>query len=261
MSSWQVEPVEILSRHRGVVSVIAAQNRGAGLIEVFLEGLKCVKLYKLLYTIIMKTEQGYLLIVEDDLDILKLLETTLNFSGYRVVTARNGSEALEVVEKEHPTIVIADIMMPKLDGFGLVHRLRINPETRAIPVVFITATFVSREDREFALNIGATRFIQKPLDLDEFLITIEELLIQGAPLAFEPLNEFKFYEEYRRRLEEKLEQKNKQIARDELLLGTKSDEDNQFLQASLHQAIGEREELKLLLDQIHEQLDKITISD
>jgi len=205
----------------------------------------------------MEAIQGYLLIVEDDLDILKLLETTLNFNGYRVRTARNGSEALEVVEDEHPTIVIADIMMPKLDGFGFVHRLRINPETRGIPVVFITATFVSREDRDFAINIGATRFIQKPLDLDEFLVTIEELLLQGAPIAFEPLNEVRFYEEYHQRLEEKLAQKNTQIARDELLLGTKTDEENQFLQASLHQAKGEREELKLLLDQVHNQLDKL----
>jgi DNA-binding response OmpR family regulator len=202
--------------------------------------------------------QGYLLIVEDDLDILKLLETTLNFSGYRVVTARNGSEALDVVQQEHPTIVIADIMMPKLDGFGFVHRLRINPETRGIPVVFITATFVSRDDREFALNIGATHFIQKPLDLDEFLRTIEKLLIQGAPVAFEPLDEIRFYEEYHRRLEEKLEQKNTQITRDELLLGTKTDEENQFLRASLHKSIGEREELILLLDKVHKQLEKLT---
>jgi DNA-binding response OmpR family regulator len=209
----------------------------------------------------MDTRQGYLLIVEDDLDILKLLETTLKFSGYRVVTARNGNEALDVVKEELPTIVIADIMMPKLDGFGFVHRLRINPKTRSIPVVFITATFVSRDDREFALNIGATRFIQKPLDLDEFLVTVEELLKQGAPVEFKPLNELKFYEEYRRRLEEKLDQKNTQITRDELLLGTKTDEENQFLKASLHQAVGERDELILLLDQVHEQLEKIPKSE
>jgi len=205
----------------------------------------------------MKLDQGYLLIVEDDLDILRLLQTTLNFSGYRVVTARNGNEGLEVVQNEHPAIVIADIMMPKLDGFGFVHRLRINPETRNIPVVFITATFVSREDREFALNIGATRFIQKPLDLDEFLVTVEELLNQGSPITFEPLDEIKFYQEYRRRLEEKLQDKQKQIARDKLLLGTKSDEEDQFLQASLHQATGERKELILLLDQVQVQLEKL----
>ena len=91
-------------------------------------------------------------------------------------------------------------------------------------------------------------------------MTIEELIIQGAPVAIEQLNELKFYEEYHQRLEEKLEQKKKQIARDELLLGTKSDEENEFLQASLHKTIGEREELELLLEQVHEQLKNLNKS-
>jgi len=211
----------------------------------------------------MDIEKDYLLIVEDDLDILNLLQTTLNLSGYRVKTARNGSEALDVVAQEHPKIVIADIMMPKLDGFGFVHRLRINPETRAIPVVFITATFVSAEDRDFALTIGATRFIQKPLNIDEFLETIREILQTKTPHAFEPLDENRFYAEYKRRLEEKLEQKNMQIARDTHLLNTKSlgprsEEENQFIRASLQKAIGDREELITLLDQVREQLEKHT---
>ena len=80
----------------------------------------------------MNTDQGYLLLVEDDPDILVLLDTTLKFRDYRVVTAPNGRDALEIVQKERPKIVIADIMMPHLDGYGLVHRLRINPETRLI---------------------------------------------------------------------------------------------------------------------------------
>jgi DNA-binding response OmpR family regulator len=206
----------------------------------------------------MNAGPGYLLIVEDDPDILKLLDTTLTFRGYRVITAHNGQEGLQVVQGERPAIVIADIMMPKLDGFGLVHRLRINPETRDIPVVFITATYVAPEDREFALNIGATRFIQKPVDLQDFLRMITELLEQSTPVRIEPLKELDFYDEYRKRLEAKLAEKNTQIARDEYLLGTPSAEEDQFLRASLRRAIAEREELKLLLDQIHEQLIKYT---
>ncbi len=211
----------------------------------------------------MEIEKGYLLIVEDDPDILNLLQTTLSLSGYRVKTARDGNEALEVVAQEHPKIVVADIMMPRLDGFGLVHRLRINPETRAIPVVFITATFVSAEDREFAHNLGATRFIQKPLDIDEFLETIEELLQLKTPHVIHPLNENKFYKEYKKRLEEKLEQKKLQIARDTQLLNTKSlgprsEEENHFIRASLQKAIRDRDELMTLLDQVQEQLQKNT---
>ena len=204
----------------------------------------------------MNTGQDYLLIAEDDRDILKLLDATLTFKGYRVITAHNGKEALEVIQLKHPAIVITDIMMPMLDGFGLVHRLRLNPETRDIPVVFITATFMTPEDKEFALDIGATRFIQKPVDLEKFLITIAELLEPGAPPATEPLKEFNFYDGYCRRLEAKLDQKIKQIAREEHLLGTNADEGNQFLLVSLRHAITERDELKLLLDQIHKQLEK-----
>lgn len=211
----------------------------------------------------MDIETGYLLVIEDDLDILNLLQTTLNLSGYRVQTARDGSEALDVVAQEHPKLVIADIMMPRLDGFGFVHRLRINPDTRAIPVVFITATFVSAEDRDFARNIGATRFIQKPLNLDRFLETIQELLQSETAQVIEPLDENKFYAEYKRRLEEKLDQKNLQITRDTRLLNTKSlgprsEEENQFIRASLQKAIRDRDELMILLDQVHKQLEKHT---
>lgn len=204
----------------------------------------------------MKTGQDYLLIVEDDPDILKLLDATLTFRGYQVITAHNGKEGLEAIQVKRPAIVIADIMMPKLDGFGLVHRIRINPDTRDIPVVFITATYVAREDREFALNIGATRFIQKPVDLEKFLVTIAELLEQGLPTVIQPLNELEFYNEYRKRLEIKLEEKLKQIARDEHLLKADAGRDDAALQTSLRQAIRERDELKLLLHQIHEQLEK-----
>ena len=204
----------------------------------------------------MNTGSDYLLIVEDDPDILKLLHTTLTFKGYRVVTARNGREGLDAIQKERPATVIADIMMPKLDGFGLVHRMRINPATRDIPVVFITATYVAPEDREFALNIGATRFIQKPVDLEKFLATVAEVLEKGTDAIVEPLKEFDFYQEYRKRLQAKLEEKNRQIVRDQQLLGTYSVHEDEFLRASLRHAMAERDELGLLLQQIHEQIQK-----
>lgn len=206
----------------------------------------------------MNTAQDYLLIVEDDRDILRLLDAALTFKGYRVILTHNGQEALEVIQIKRPAIVITDIMMPQLDGFGLVHRLRIHPETCDIPVVFITATFVAPEDREFALNIGATRFIQKPVDMEKFLSTIAELLQQETPPAIEPLKEIQFYEGYRSRLEMKLDQKIKQIAREEHLLGTRSDAEDQALQSSLRRAIHERDELRLLLHQVYEQLERYT---
>jgi len=199
-------------------------------------------------------KQGYLLIVEDVPDILRLLEETLKFKGYNAVTARNGQEALDLIQRERPALVITDIMMPKLDGFGLVHRLRINPETRDLPVIFLTATYVALEDKAFALNIGVTRFIEKPVNFEKFLETIDQLLTQGAPSAPAPMNEADFYEGYRQRLEQKLTQKNTQIARDERLLSTSSEEEKPSFRVSLQLAMNERDELQRLLAEIQMRL-------
>jgi len=194
--------------------------------------------------------QGYLLIVEDVPDILRLLEETLKFKGYNAVTARNGQEALDLIKRERPALVITDIMMPKLDGFGLVHRLRLNPETRDLPVIFLTATYVALEDKAFALNIGVTRFIEKPVNFERFLETIDQLLTQGAPSVPTPMSEADFYEGYRQRLEKKLNQKITQIARDERLLASLSEEEKPSFKASLQLALNERDELQRLLDEI-----------
>jgi CheY-like chemotaxis protein len=195
-------------------------------------------------------KQGYLLIVEDVPDILRLLEETLKFKGYNAVTARNGHEALERIQRDRPALIITDIMMPKLDGFGLVHRLRINPETRDIPVIFLTATYVALEDKAFALNIGVTRFIEKPVNFEKFLETIDELLTKGAPSVSPPMSEAEFYNGYRQRLEQKLAQKNIQIARDERLLSTLSEEEKPSFKISLQTALNERDELQRLLTEI-----------
>jgi len=204
----------------------------------------------------MDTSQNYLLVVEDIPDILNLLDTTLKFKGYRVITARNGEEALDVIEKERPALIITDILMPKMDGFSLVHRIRIDPKTRDIPVVFLSATYVLPEDKEFALTLGATRFIEKPVALDVFLPIIAELLSQDAP-AFEPLNEFDFYDGYRKRLETKLKHKNIQIARDEHLIGTLPEAEIQSIKTNLNHCISERDEIQHLLDEISERLENL----
>jgi response regulator RpfG family c-di-GMP phosphodiesterase len=145
--------------------------------------------------------------------------------------------------------------MPKMDGFSLVHQLRLNPETRDIPVVFLSATYVAPEDKTFALNLGVIRFIEKPVDFEQFLPTISSLLEQGAQSPTQPLNEVEFYEQYRKRLETKLMQKNNQIARAEHLLETIAEEEKASFTASLHQSRNEKQEIQKLLDQIHKVLE------
>ncbi|MCL4528319.1 MAG: response regulator [Chloroflexi bacterium] len=208
----------------------------------------------------MNALNGPLLIVEDTPDTLNLLKVTLEFKGYRVVTARNGREALDAIQKERPAVIITDILMPQMDGFSLVQRLRINPETRDIPVVFLSATYVAPEDKQFAMTLGASRFIEKPIDTDELLKTIAELFAKGAPKTSPPLEERKFYEGYKERLEIKLQQKVIQISRTERLLETLSEEEKPPFKTDLRQAISEREEIEQELDQIRKFLKQNTLS-
>jgi adenylate cyclase len=206
----------------------------------------------------MSTQPGYILVVDDIPDILKLLDATLRFKGYRVVTAHDGQEALEIIHQQRPELVIADILMPRMDGFSLLHRIRINPQTRDILAVFLSATYVAQEDKEFARAIGVTSFIEKPVDLERFFPMISDILKGGGPTTPLSLNEFEFYDRYRKRLEAKLNQKVTQIARDEHLLRTLSEAEKPTFESTLQQAIRERDEIQTLLAQIRERLNEIT---
>ena len=104
------------------------------------------------------------------------LEVTLKLKGYRVISTQNGEEALAKIAEQRPSLVITDILMPKLDGFALVQKLRTDPETCDIPIVIISATYVTPDDRDFAYQLGIARFIEKPIDVENFLLTIAEVL-------------------------------------------------------------------------------------
>src|SRR5271157_6318104 len=197
-----------------------------------------------------------LLVVEDVPNILDFLEVTLKFKGYEVLKARNGQEALDAMQNKRPALIITDILMPKMDGFTLLYHLRTDPSTRDIPVVFLSATYIAPEDKAFAMHIGATRFIEKPIDTEEFLLTIAELLTQGPLPPPPPLKEREFFLGYRKRLDMKLRQKNAQIARAERLLETLPAEQKPGFVALRQQSIRDREEIQTELDFIKDFLEK-----
>lgn len=201
-------------------------------------------------------ESKVLLVVEDIPNILELLDLTLRFNGYEVMTARNGQEALDVIENRRPALIITDILMPRMDGFSLIYRLRTSQKTRDIPVVFLSATYVSAEDKAFATSLGATKFIEKPLDTQAFLQTISELLDEPPETSPMRLNESEFYEKYQKRLETKLQQKNSQIARAERLLSTVPPNEKPGFEATLNQAISERQSIELELEHLTQHLNK-----
>lgn len=194
---------------------------------------------------------GPILIVEDIPNVLELLETTLRFKGYPVVTAANGQEALEQVRKQRPALVITDILMPKMDGFALAHALRSDPQTRQVPLIFLSAAYLTPEDKKFALSLGAVRFMEKPIDTEEFLLSVAEILTQGAPALSQPMNERDFYQGYRERLEQKLRHKNGQIARTERLLNALPEDQRPAFESLLRQSTADRDEIQRELDQLY----------
>ncbi len=161
----------------------------------------------------MSINIGPILVVEDIAAVRELIQVQLTVRGYQVVTARDGQEALEMVAVSKPAVIISDILMPRVDGFALAHRLRTDPLTTNIPIIFLSATYVSAEDERFALNLGAMRFLPKPIDADELFITVADALTGQAASAAPPLSERAFYTGYRQRLENKLRQKSGQLGR------------------------------------------------
>jgi CheY-like chemotaxis protein len=206
---------------------------------------------------LMTIPYGPVLVAEDIPNILELLEVTLTFKGYPVVTARNGLEALELIEREKPALVITDILMPKMDGYALAHRLRTNPLTRHIPVIFLSATYVTPQDKAFALSLGAVRFLEKPVDTEEFLLTVAEVLTNQPSTIPMPLSEREFYQGYRQRLESKLLHKNTQITRTERLLISLPLEQKPSFKALLAEAIAQRAEIQGELDELFLLLEKL----
>lgn len=205
----------------------------------------------------MSIPYGPLLVVEDVPNVMELLEVTLRFKGYPVITARNGQEALEKIATNHPALVITDILMPKMDGFALAYHLRTDPLTRGIPIIFLSATYITPEDKDFALSLGAARFIEKPIDTEDFLLTVAELLTEGPDTLPRPLPEREFYKGYRERLENKLRHKNTQISRTERLLTTLPVGQRPAFESLHQQAIDDRNEIQTELNEIYKILDQL----
>lgn len=119
---------------------------------------------------------SYKILLVDDMKIMRnVLKLNLKRLGYTISEANNGEEALEVAEKVKPDLVIADIMMPKMDGFTFLKLFRLTKDFEKVPVIMLTA----KEDKESvmkAIKLGANDFIVKPYETAETLEKIKKLL-------------------------------------------------------------------------------------
>lgn len=119
-----------------------------------------------------------ILVVDDEVAISKLLQSLLKREGYEVCVAYDGLEALQAVSDHHPNLILLDVMMPNLDGFGTLKRLKENPDTADIPVVMLTA----RADDTSVVHgwdSGADSYLTKPFNPLE-LISFVRRILDGA---------------------------------------------------------------------------------
>jgi DNA-binding response OmpR family regulator len=118
--------------------------------------------------------KGRILVVEDDLDISKMLRLYFDSQGYEVLTVVRGNDALEMCRKKQPNVVVLDIMLPDMDGYDVCRELRGNLRTSHIPIIFLTQKD-ERSDKIAGLELGADDYITKPFDIEEL-----KLRVQGA---------------------------------------------------------------------------------
>ncbi|MGB3508689.1 MAG: response regulator transcription factor [Microcoleaceae cyanobacterium] len=127
------------------------------------------------------TDQKRLMLVDDDPNLILLVKDYLEFRGYKVMTAENGRQALELLEQEIPDLIICDVMMPEMDGYTLVQHIRENQATEWVPVLFLSAKGQS-QDRVKGLNTGADVYIVKPFEPEELVAQVESSLKQASRL-------------------------------------------------------------------------------
>jgi CRP-like cAMP-binding protein len=104
-----------------------------------------------------------ILVIEDNVDVRENTAEILELASYRVVTAPDGKKGVELARQEHPDLIICDIMMPELDGYGVLHMLGRSPDTAAIPFIFLTAK-AEKDDFRKGMNLGADDYLTKPFD-------------------------------------------------------------------------------------------------
>ncbi len=126
-------------------------------------------------------ENNHLLLVDDDPNLILLVKDYLEFQGYEVMAANDGQEALELLDIYTPDMIICDIMMPEMDGYTLITKVRQNPRINWIPVMFLSAKGQS-QDRVKGLNTGADVYMIKPFEPEELVAQVASSLRQANRL-------------------------------------------------------------------------------
>ena len=120
-----------------------------------------------------------ILIAEDEPHIFQLVEFRLQRLGHEIYWARDGEQALELAGAHAPDVIMLDVMMPILDGFQVLKRLKANPETKAMPVIMLTARG-QESDIVSGIEGGASGYVVKPFSFPELIARVNAALAQGS---------------------------------------------------------------------------------
>ncbi len=125
-------------------------------------------------------KQPYILIVDDDPDILDGIQLILESQPYRLATARDGKQCMSMVKEEIPDVLILDMLMPRMDGWGVIREMRSEPRFSRVPILVLTTVIEDASRRRYELETGMTMdiqaYIQKPAKPDELIQRVESLL-------------------------------------------------------------------------------------
>jgi PAS domain S-box-containing protein len=193
-----------------------------------------------------------ILVVDDNQQNLYFLKVLLSANGFDVEMASNGEEALSLARKSPPYMIVSDILMPVMDGYALCKAWREDMTLKNIPFIFYSATYTGQKDQEFALKLGADRFIVKPVDPDTFmtiLIATEKEFEAGTLVnAKPPIEPETYYKEYNEVLIHKLEDKMFQL-----------EETNRALEIDIASRKKTEEELRIALIKYKALFDTIPL--
>lgn len=120
-------------------------------------------------------ESKKILVVEDDLVTQRMLSARLEITGYDVITASDGEEALNKARKENPDLLILDLMLPKMTGYEVCRMLKFDDKYKKIPII-ILSSLDQQDEREKAVKAGADTYVIKPFDLELLLVKIKDFI-------------------------------------------------------------------------------------
>lgn len=130
------------------------------------------------------TDKPYILIVDDDPDIIEGILMILETQPYRLETARDGKQCMEIIKKEVPDLVILDLLMPKMDGWGVIREMRSTPKYASVPILILSTVIEDASHRRYELETGMSMdiqgYVQKPAKPANLLHRVENIIQERA---------------------------------------------------------------------------------